>query len=637
MAEAQTLDYPLQLGLAYLLLVGYLMRTVFASLALPGAVGVIFSGFLFSHFMQSEIFAGRDDWQRMSFFLVLLTAGCEISIRDVRFYTIVMVLFPGTVELIGIAFYARFVFEFTWVEAAVTGTVCFALGDGLVIPKLGEFGKMFPRHKLPRLMFTCAPLEASWALTLFGVISGIAEHSKQPTVTPTSIVLANIIRLMATVGCGACLGVGTAWFVNQRSEIANKFGLSFTHTTVEAYLIVLAVALAAFGLGMNTSNGDPLVPLGFCPGSLFQPELIVIVMGSFFGLQAEPELLHCIESTMGGVWVFGQLVLFSMLGSKTDVAVLALLSRVLPMLVVGLFCRFLGVLLATYGTMNFRHSRSEQNRSIALAEAAFIFLSSLPRATIQGALGNIPATHHFFTFDPSRAHVAHFIASTAKLYIVCMSVLGCVLLHVLGPYMLEMSSLEGDRKCNGHALVNADTDAEVMNARSFWRATDRDLHAKQSAIIMESWDSFQLDSDTRDTDGGDVEEDLQPISTPEVSGQLITKRLSKCLSDISRQISAAALDVVAEELEFGIDKSAADISSFHRCEPSTDVSGLESNSSLFLRQPSDLQKECILTRARQSMNRATRPSLASLRRAITSLVPGLRQEDEAFTNRLQLL
>lgn len=441
--------------------------------------------------------------------------------------------------------------------------------------------------------------------------------------------LATIIRLVATVGVGACLGIGTACLVNQRREIANKFSLSFTHTTVEAYLIVLAVALAAFGLGMHTSSGAPLVPLGFSPGSVFQPELIVIVMGSFFGLKAEPELLHCIEATMGGVWVFGQLVLFSMLGSKTDVGALALLGKTLPMMVVGLCCRFLGVLFATYGTMNSRHSRSDT----VLAEVAFVFLSSLPRATIQGALGNVPATHHFFTSDPSRVHVTNFIASAAKLYVVCMSVSGCVLLHVLGPFMLEMSSLERNRQCNARPLAETDTDAEDVDGHSFWRATDRDLHAKRSAVMMESWESFLLNSDTQDTDGGDVQENLQPTSTPQVSGELLAKRISNSLSDLSSQMSAAALESISEDLELACDRDVVDNASLDRREST----GLESNSSMIVRQPSDLQKECILARARQSMNTATGASFLSLRRAVTSLIPGLRQEDEVFTNRLQLL
>ena len=77
------------------------------------------------------------------------------------------------------------------------GTILVAIGDGLVIPKMKEFGFLFKgrpgcnalqwgklcvfagsfiiqtdRHPLPRLMFTWAPLEASFALCLFGVLSG---------------------------------------------------------------------------------------------------------------------------------------------------------------------------------------------------------------------------------------------------------------------------------------------------------------------------------------------------------------------------------------------------------------------------------------------------------------------------------
>jgi len=146
---------------------------------------------------------------------------------------------------------------------------------------------------------------------------------------------------------------------------------------------------------------------------------------------------------MGGVWVFGQLILFSMLGSKTDVSVFAQIANVLPLLVVGLCLRFLGVLLVTAGTLRLRPCTCESclkaNMDSVLTDTVFCFLSTLPRATIQGALGQVPVTERFFHGDPSRRHVQTFISVSARLYIVCMSVVGSILLDAIGPKMLAAS------------------------------------------------------------------------------------------------------------------------------------------------------------------------------------------------------
>lgn len=433
-------EYPIHLGLAYLFFAGYLIRTVFIGLRLPGAVGVIVSGFAFSYFMQMDLFEGRDHLQGLAFFLVLLTAGTEISLGDLKPYIVVCAIVPATLELSGIAAYAYYVLEWTMVESCILGVVLFGLGDGLVIPKMSEFGQQFPGHHLPRLVFIWAPLEASYALTLFGVVSGLADPAGEESSSIRRLALANVLRLAATLAAGALAGSAAGWIISNRSRLP----VPFSGATVEAYLIILATALAGFGIS-SSEGGPPLVPMGFASGSLFQPELMVIVIGSMFARVVDPEVLHNVELTMGGVWVFGQIMLFSMLGSKTDVGVFAQIASVLPILVVGLCLRFLGVLLVTVITL---HSRPctcpacfKANRDSVVTDAVFCFLATLPRATLQGALGPVPMTQRFFHRDPTRGHVQLFISIAARLYIVCMSVMGSILLDAFGPRLLSANQL----------------------------------------------------------------------------------------------------------------------------------------------------------------------------------------------------
>merc|ERR1719436_397401 len=73
---------------------------------------------------------------------------------------------------------------------------------------------------------------------------------------------------------------------------------------------------------------------------------MVIVIGSFFASTVEPCLLESLEMIVGGVWVFGQLILFSMLGSRTEPEVFSIFPHVLPLMVTGLCFRFAGIVLA---------------------------------------------------------------------------------------------------------------------------------------------------------------------------------------------------------------------------------------------------------------------------------------------------
>ncbi|CAE6932376.1 unnamed protein product [Symbiodinium sp. CCMP2592] len=447
MSAAPPLAFPLVMGLAVLLLVGYLLRALFVSFNLPGPVGVLLSGWLCGKLglMQTEILEGRDHFQECAFFLVLLTAGFEISHNTPKTRHVILGIVPCFCEFVGISIWACFMEELSRIEACVTGAVLCGLADGIVIPKMIEMEDQIPSGKaeLTRLVLTTAPLEASFVLTLFGLLSGFAEVSKSPSADPATIIGANVIRLIATVVMGFALGKVTGQMVQKRHA---SFG--FTGRIEETYLFILAVALAGFGLGLpKETGGTPLVPMGFAPGSLFQPELLVIVLGcSFSQANLTGHRENNLDAVVGGVWVFGQIFLFSMIGSKIDVTVFVQATRVLPMLVIGLACRFCGISLAILVCHWLEHFGSSGKTGLQPVfhthkkMLLFLFLSSLPRASLQGALGFVPQNERFFhsdTLAPNRFKVRSLIADSSRLYIIVMSVAGSMLLHFFGAKLLQ--------------------------------------------------------------------------------------------------------------------------------------------------------------------------------------------------------
>eukprot|EP00438_Fugacium_kawagutii_P016512 Skav225452 [mRNA] locus=scaffold3785:27300:27830:- [translate_table: standard] len=128
---------------------------------------------------------------------------------------------------------------------------------------------------MPRLVSTWAPVEASFVLTAFGVLAGLSTPGGATTSIPW-IVLANFLRLFATLVVGLLFGAICAWFMNAIAD-EDAMGL-FTGKTSERLLMLLATTLWVFGLGQG-EEGNELVPMGFAPGSMFQPELLVIVTG----------------------------------------------------------------------------------------------------------------------------------------------------------------------------------------------------------------------------------------------------------------------------------------------------------------------------------------------------------------------
>jgi len=436
-------EYPVQLGIAYLLVVGYLLRTLFVAVRLPAAVGVILSGFIFSYFFQAEILFARDLLQQLAFFLVLLTAGLEITLQDLKPYMFVVACLPASMEILAIATFAKYVKGWALVEGLVMGTVLTAIGDGLVIPKMKEFWVKFRSHPLPRLVFCWAPLEASFCLTLFGILAGASAPADAPEVSMAMIVGANLLRIVATLSAGALIGYTSGYVIPKRQELTFRGHQVFSGSSVEAFLMVLSIALIAFGLGAE-EKGRAAVPMPMCGGSLFQPELLVILTGTFFSAAASSHVKHEVEGILGGVWIFGQLILFSMLGSKTDPTILPRVGQVLPIMACGYCARFIGVSIAILTTVKQRGCDCpgcvQSRRDSARHDILFCFLSTIPRATIQGALGAVPMTQHFFQHLDAKHEAQEFIFTAARLYIICSSIVGMILLNTIGPHLLVATS-----------------------------------------------------------------------------------------------------------------------------------------------------------------------------------------------------
>mmetsp|Transcript_15577 Transcript_15577/g.36884 ORF Transcript_15577/g.36884 Transcript_15577/m.36884 type:complete len:758 (-) Transcript_15577:62-2335(-) len=496
------LEYPIHLGLAYLFLGGYLSSLIFWALRLPAAVGIIANGFVFSNFIQADVLNGRDDLQALSFFLVLLTAGFELQVSDLRAETFVFAFLPVTLELLGIAACAQLLLHFALLESLVLGATLCCLGDGLVIPKMIEIKsrKEFENSPMPRLVFTAAPLEASYVLTIYGVLEGLAVSKHQEAAGIWTIVFANLLRIAATLLCGSMIGYGAGLFISKgrksdswlsswadsdgwrefSRQVNEAYGSwstwlpsyvapkkLFRQTDVESYLMILSVALLGFGVGsMKVAKLVPmlahLLPSAFGDGEMFQPELLVIVIGSSFAYaceihQADGEkgVLDSVLVIVGGVWTFGQLVLFSMLGSRIDVSVFLQILNVLPLMLVGQAFRFAGVWLSTMLVVKLKWRTCERadevcQKSFQATEwpdAMFCFLSAMPRATIQGALGPVPLVKKFFPLEPAARgqEVRLFIAAAARLYVLICAIFGSILLDDYGPWYLEQAKIEAGK------------------------------------------------------------------------------------------------------------------------------------------------------------------------------------------------
>jgi NhaP-type Na+/H+ or K+/H+ antiporter len=96
-------------------------------------------------------------------------------------------------------------------------------------------------------------------------------------------------------------------------------------------------------------------------------------------LELRPNLAQPIAAKLASIWVFSELVLFTLVGAQVDLGV-AWRSGLagLAVLAIGLVARSFGTLLCLQGS------------DLTAGERMFVTVAYIPKATVQAAIGAVP-------------------------------------------------------------------------------------------------------------------------------------------------------------------------------------------------------------------------------------------------------
>ncbi len=164
---------PFYLGISFIIFVAWTVGRLAAAYGLPPVFGYLIVGYCFSIIDDEQTENARDEIRLLTFLVVLIRAGLEVSIPDIDRYTLLLGTVPCIADAMGVAIMAMTIFSYDFTTAAALGFVIAPLGDGLVIPKMQEYKVQYEKLDAPRRVFNAAPLEASTALFLFGGVDFI--------------------------------------------------------------------------------------------------------------------------------------------------------------------------------------------------------------------------------------------------------------------------------------------------------------------------------------------------------------------------------------------------------------------------------------------------------------------------------
>ena len=359
------------LGIAELVILGLIVEWVFRKFKLPGLIGLLLLGVALGKsalgLLGQGVLSASADLRLIALVVILLRAGFEISreaLAKVGLRAGLLAFIPCCLEIGVITLSAPWLLGFSYLEGAILGGVLAAVSPAVVVPLMVKFikEKRGADKSIPTLVLAGASVDDAVAIVLCTSFLGMYVGAGQSAQSAQQSSLgANLISVPISVVTGILVGfaVGVVLY-----KIFDRFNPRATKRVL--MLIAIAILLEHFK-GVIDQLGVPFAPL------------IAIMAIGFIILEKREHAAHEISAKLGKIWIFAQLLLFTLVGAAVDVNVAIKAGLVgAAIIAIGLLGRTLGVQLCLIKS------------NLTKSERAFVSISYLPKATVQAVMGAVP-------------------------------------------------------------------------------------------------------------------------------------------------------------------------------------------------------------------------------------------------------
>jgi solute carrier family 9B (sodium/hydrogen exchanger), member 1/2 len=349
-------------GLAELLILGLLADGLFRRLGVPGLIGMLAVGLLLGQsglgLLDPRLLALSGDLRQMALVVILLRVGFGLNLKTLQQVgkrVLLLAWIPATLEGFTISLVAQPLLGLSWLEAGLLGSVIAAVSPAVVVPLMLRLieERRGTNKAIPQMVMAAASLDDIAVIVVNGALLGLL-------VTRSTNMSAQLLRLPVGLLLGIAAGAALGWLLIRWIE-------RFRPNANRQVLLILALSLLLLRL---QSSINTLVP--------FTGLVAAMALGVLL-LELRPNLAQPISAKLASIWVFAELVLFTLVGAQVDLGV-AWRSGLagLAVLAIGLVARSFGTLLCLQGS------------ELSAGERLFVTVAYIPKATVQAAIGAVP-------------------------------------------------------------------------------------------------------------------------------------------------------------------------------------------------------------------------------------------------------
>lgn len=290
--------------------------------------------------------------------IILLRAGLKLNrstLNHIGFRALLLAFAPAFFEALAITLLAPALLGLNYSAAMLLGAVICAVSPAVVVPLMLDFmeRKKGNGSDAPTAVLAAASLENTLIIVMFGILMHLYMGDGGPFFSE----LAGVpVAVFMGVAVGAIAGAMLCFIFKLINPRATKRALTL-------------IALAMLFLRVEQVLGVH-VPFAALPA--------VMAMG-FIILELRDEYAHEMSAKLAKIWIFAEIVLFTMVGAQVDFQVAMKTGLVgIVILTGGLMARIAGVFLCTAGSR------------FSCKVRLFIATTAIPKGTVQAAIGATP-------------------------------------------------------------------------------------------------------------------------------------------------------------------------------------------------------------------------------------------------------
>lgn len=331
---------------------------------LPSLIGMILVGMIlgpaFFNFLPETLLKSSSFIKDLALVIVLFIGGLGISkdqMKKIGKPAILLSSIPALLEGFTIGFLSMILLDFTFIQGCILGFIIAAVSPAVLIPAMVELieKRRGENKAIPQLLLVGASADDTIAITLFTTFLSLYLTRGSNISTGLGMKLLLIpLSIIFSIFMGYILG-----FISK--FIIKKINNNYLKTVSIFFICILMRGIEKY------------FHLDF-----FNSLLSTMIFGFYIRNNLEEDSKNILK-IMNGIWKYGKLYLFSLVGVAINPKlVISYFFIGVLILIISLSVRSLGVLISLIGT------------DLNLKERLFCVIAYLPKATVQSAKSGIP-------------------------------------------------------------------------------------------------------------------------------------------------------------------------------------------------------------------------------------------------------